>query len=207
MGFADERRMTNAAAGGAGNCLRLERREGLAMIRRFTATFFGLGLLLAGLSGAGTAQQLSDFAEVSSGEGTLISNNGDSLNINAIAVFLRRNGEAEIWLMTGRENVYAGGRWGASTSRTVALEITDDTEGCGASGCGTVFLQAGCMPVAGLRIVISRSDGLRFEADFVAKNAKPCLNLQQAGSPEDHSIPRRFDSVPFVHAGPAAAGP
>ena len=176
------------------------------MIKRFLA-FLGMSLLLVSLSRAESAQQRSDFTEVSTGEGTLISSDGDKLPLNAVAVFLRQNGQAEIWLMTATKNVYAGGRWGASTSRTVALEITDDTEGCDATGCGTIFLQAGCMPVARLRMAISKSDGIRFEADFIATNVRSCLDFR-AGFNDDRNSRGRSQSMPLVEARfPAAIRP
>ena len=146
------------------------------MRKRYPITFFGLGLLLLGLLSVAPAQQFTCLSEVATGEGTLTSDNGNNLRIKAVAVSLRENGNAEICLMTSRENVYAGGRWfrGMDTSRAISLEITDDTEGGCASGRGTVFLQQGCVPVAGLNMTVSKLDGTAFEADFLTDSSRPC---------------------------------
>ncbi len=148
------------------------------MKKRLAITFFGLGLLLIGLLVVGAAQHISGLAEVATGEGTLTSDNGENLRIKAVAVFLRENGDAEVRIMTSRENVYAGGRWfhGADGRRAVRLEITNDTEGRCASGHGTVFLQGGCVPVAGLNVTVFRLDGTTFEAKFLTKLSQPCPN-------------------------------
>jgi hypothetical protein len=148
------------------------------MTKRCAFAFVRLCLLLVGLLGVGTARELTDLAEVATGSGTLRFNDRESIGIKAVVVLLRNNGEAEIWLITGEENVYAGGRWfrGCLASRSVDFEITDDTsDGC-ATGGGTVFLQEGCVPVARLRMTMSRLDGVSFEADFISKNPRPCAN-------------------------------
>lgn len=146
------------------------------MNKRFTITFFGLGLLLIGFLGMGAAHEISGMAEVATGEGVLISENGENVRIKAVAVFLRENGEAEICLMTSRENVYAGGRWfrGSDTSQAIRLDITDDTEGGCVSGRGTLWLQDACVPIARLSMTVSRLDGTKFEAEFLTKLSRPC---------------------------------
>lgn len=146
------------------------------MKKRFTFTFFALGLLLITLFDLGVAQQqVNDLAEVATGEGTLTWNSGDKLQIHSVVVFLRRDGAAEIWLLTDKQNVYAGGRWfnNGSRSRAVDLAITDDTQGGRAPGCATVFLQDGCVPVAGLRMT-GTLGGTTYAADFVANDSRPC---------------------------------
>lgn len=146
------------------------------MIKRLTFTFFGLGLLLVSLFDLGAAQQqVNDLAEVATGEGNLTWTSGEKLQINSVVVFLRRDGEAEIWLLTDKHNVYAGGRWfhNGSGNQAVDLAITDDTQGGRAIGCATVFLKQGCVPIAGLRMT-GTLGGITFAADFVAKNARPC---------------------------------
>jgi hypothetical protein len=150
----------------------------MAVRKRVTITFFGLGLFLIGFLVVGAARQIGGLAEVATGEGTLTSDNGENLRIKAVAVFLRENGDAEICIMTSRENVYAGGRWfhGADRRRAVRLEITNDTEGRCASGHGTLFLQGGCVPVAGLNVTMLRLDGTTFEAEFITKLSQPCPN-------------------------------
>ncbi|HSE39061.1 MAG TPA: hypothetical protein VLG74_17290 [Blastocatellia bacterium] len=146
------------------------------MIKRLTFPFFGLGLLLISLFDLGVAQQqVNDLAEVATGEGNLTWTGGEKLQINSVVVFLRRDGEAEIWLLTDKQNVYAGGRWfhNGSGNRAVDLAITDDTQGGCAIGCATVFLRQGCVPIAGLRMT-GTTAGITFAADFVAKNPRPC---------------------------------
>jgi hypothetical protein len=155
----------------------LGRKEGKAVKKRWIITFFALGLLLISLFDSGAAQQqLNILAEVATGEGNLTFNSGEKLQINSVAVFLRKDGEAEIWLLTDKQNVYAGGRWfrGTSGNRSVDLAITDDTQGGRAMGCGTVLLQEGCVPIAGVRMTMTSFDGITFAADFVAKNSRPC---------------------------------
>lgn len=150
------------------------------MTNKHAFTFFGLGLLLMTLLNVGAAQQVASFGEVASGEGTLTTGDGDKVKINAVAVFLRENGKAEVWLMTPGSNVYLGGRWfrGSDSSRLVDLEITDDTNGGCATGRGSVFLTDDCVPIAKLTLTmtISRLDGTRFEADFITKNTRPCVD-------------------------------
>lgn len=142
------------------------------MKRRGVSTFFGLCILLFALMSVTGAQQLSGLAEVATGEGTLTSSNGTRDSIKAVAVFLRENGEAEIWLMTNNENVYAGGRWsrGGFEGQSVDLEITDDTQGRCVTGCGTVILQQACVPLARLTMSLATLDGASYEVDF-ATNA------------------------------------
>jgi hypothetical protein len=154
----------------------LRRKEGNEMTKKHAFTFFGLGLLLMALFNVGAAQQVASFGEVASGEGTLTTGDGDKLKINAVAVFLRENGKAEVWLMTPGSNVYLGGRWFRGSDSMVDLEITDDTNGGCASGSGSVFLTDDCVPIAKLTMTISRLDGTRFEADFITKNTRPCLD-------------------------------
>lgn len=146
------------------------------MSKRHSFAFFGTGILLLGLLGAATAQKVSGLAEVATGEGTLVAENGASLQIKAVAVFLRENGEAEIRLMTTKENVSVGGRWirNASLSRAIDLDFTNDTQGGGASGCGTVFLQSGCVPVASLTMIVFRSDGTSYDVAFITRDS-PCV--------------------------------
>lgn len=134
---------------------------------------FGTGLLLLGLLNAAGAQQVNSLAEVATGEGTLVVGNGPSMQIKAVAVFLRENGEAEILLMTTKENVHVGGRWirNASVKGAIDLDVTSDTEGRGASGCGTVFLQDGCVPVANLTITVFKADGTSYDAAFITSDS------------------------------------
>jgi hypothetical protein len=154
----------------------LRRKEGNTVKKRFTFTFFALGLLLISLFDLGVAQQqVNDLAEVATGEGNLTWTSGEKLQIHSVVVFLRRDGEAEIWLLTNKQNVYAGGRWFHSGigDRAVDLAITDDTQGGRAAGCATVFLKEGCVPIAGLRMT-GTLGGITYTADFVAKNLIPC---------------------------------
>ena len=143
------------------------------MSKRYSFAFFGLGILLLSSLIAAAAQKVGSLAEVATGEGTLVAANGTSTQINAVAVFLRENGEAEIWLMTAKENLYARGRWVRSTaaSRAFDLDITGDTQGGRASGCGTVFLQSGCVPVASLTLIVFRSDGTSYDAAFITSDS------------------------------------
>jgi hypothetical protein len=135
----------------------------------------GLGLLLACVPSI-AAQHIGGLSEVATGEGTLISNRGEKSLLKAVAVFLRENGEAEIWLMTGNQNYYIAGRWldHDLPSRTIDFEITRDTEGACATGCGAVLLQDGCVPLARLTFVLTKPDGCQLEAEFSAKSSKRC---------------------------------
>ena len=148
------------------------------MKRRGVFTFFALSILLLGIMSVTGAKQLSGLAEVATGEGTLTSSSGARESIKAVAVFLRENGEAEIWLMTNNENVYAGGRWsrsrGSSEGRQVDLEITDDTDGRSVAGCGTLILQEACVPLARLTMSMSSLDGTSLEANFKTNSNLRC---------------------------------
>lgn len=148
------------------------------MIKRSAITFFGLGLFLMGFLAVGGARHVNELAEVSTGEGTLTSDNGESLRIKAIAVFLRESGEAEICLMTSKENFYVGGRWSQdlTSKQSIRLNITDYADGGCAVGSGTVYIQEGCVPVAGLSMTVSKLDGTTLEAEFVAVSTRPCPN-------------------------------
>jgi hypothetical protein len=154
----------------------LRRKEGKDVKKAYVSTFFVLGLLLIGLLSVSRAQETFGLAEVATGAGTLRLPNHQTVGINAVAVFLRENGQAEIWLMTPKQNLYAGGRWsrGSPTSGVVNVELTDDTEGGCISGCGTILLQDECVPISRLTLSVSRMDGSWFEAQFVTINARPC---------------------------------
>ncbi|HMG37465.1 MAG TPA: hypothetical protein VKM94_26410 [Blastocatellia bacterium] len=125
-----------------------------------------------------TVQDSPYLAEVATGEGTITVDNDQRLTINAVAVFLEQNGEAEIWLMTGKQNVYAGGRWAHSSCSTPAIQLSilDDTEGNRASGQGTIVIQGGCVPVARVQMTVTRMDGTTFVADFVGTDPQSCEN-------------------------------
>jgi len=147
------------------------------MRKAFAIAFIALSLLI-GSSRVTTAQQVTSLAQVITGEGTVELDNGDQLRINAVAVFLRANGEAQIWLMTCKNNFYAGGRWlESSVSHAINLEITDDTEDGGATGSATVVLKRGCAPIAGLTMTMSRKDGTSLAADFMTVTNSICSNL------------------------------
>lgn len=148
------------------------------MKRRVVFTFFGLCFLLMVFIGSGAAQQFTCLAELATGEGTLEADNGNRVNIKAVAVFLQEDGEAEVCLMTSRENVYASGRWsrGVDAGRVIDLEITNDSTGGCVSGTGKVFLQTGCVPIGRVTMSFFRSDGTKFNVDFVEKRSRPCRN-------------------------------
>ena len=145
----------------------------MKVTKRYSFAFFGAGVLLLGLLSAASAQQVNGLAEVATGEGTLVVENGPSMQIKAVAVFLRENGEAEILLMTAKENVHVGGRWvrNPSVRGAIDLDVTNDTQGGHASGCGTVFLQNGCVPVANLTITVFKADGTSYDAAFITSDS------------------------------------
>ena len=148
------------------------------MRSRFVFSFFGAGLLLISLLHVGRAQRSTSFAEVATGVGTLTLTGGERLRINAVVVFLRDNGEAEVCLIAERTSMSVGGRWfgDGGVSKRIVLEITNDTEGGCVTGDAVVLLQEGCVPVASLTISVSRLDGTTWTADFTEKKTRPCPN-------------------------------
>ncbi len=169
------------------------------MIRRFTLIFLGLGLFLARLVDVEAVHQWPCMEEVATGEGTLELNNGDQLRIKAVAVFLRENGDAEVCLMTAKENFLAGGRWSGGTDASLAidLEITNDTEGGRATGTGTVFLQEGCVPIARITMGVIKPNGTKFSANFIEKKTRPCKNPSIEPADKEALSVRNLTQNPF----------
>lgn len=148
------------------------------MSKRLTPILIGLAIVLLNLNDAHAAEQPISLAELAFGEGTLESSDGARGTINAVAVFLRENSHAEIWLLMPTENIYVGGRWQKEpgSRHSVVFEITNDTNGGSAEGSGILFLRNHGVPISRLTMVIFNPGGTMLRANFKERRSQKFSN-------------------------------
>ncbi|MGH9902991.1 MAG: hypothetical protein ACRD68_14390 [Pyrinomonadaceae bacterium] len=143
------------------------------MTKRNSLTFaLGLALLLS-LSMRGAAQKQPTSLEATArGEGRLVVGR-DEAKISAVVVVLRKNGDAEITLITVAQ-VLVRGKWsGGDPDKGIGLEITGGDVSGNAKGTGMLFLDKEGKKIVKLTMRGETTTGTKFEAEFVAEKADP----------------------------------